>query len=167
MGKIIAFSGSHGTGKTTAVFEYAAKLKKTTRSEVGIITEVARRCPLPVLGSDSCVPSSEAQIWIFAEQIRCEIEASLRYDITVSDRTAADSIAYSLLSGFTDLAGAQVALARHHMRIYKEIKFQRIDPDWPRLVDDGFRSVDHELQIEVERLLLGVYRELGVVVGGL
>lgn len=166
MGKIIAFTGAHGTGKTTAVFEYTAKLKKTVRSEVGIITEVARRCPLPVLGLD-CTTTAEAQIWIFTEQIRCEIEASLRYDITVSDRTVADSIAYSLLSGFVDLAGAQVALARHHMGIYQEIRFQRIDRNWPCLVDDGFRSVDHDMQIEVERLLLGVYRELGIPIASL
>jgi len=161
MGKIIALSGSHGTGKSTAVFECAAALKKTTRSEIGIITEVARRCPLPVLGLD-CMPSVQAQLWIFAEQIRCEIDASLQYDITVSDRTVVDDIAYTLMAGFTDLATAQLEVARHHMGIYHEIRFQRIDPDRVCLVDDGFRSVDPCKQAELEQLLIELYRQLGV-----
>lgn len=160
MGKIIAFTGAHGTGKTTAVYELAAKMKKEAVREMGLILETARRCPFPVFGREA-MPGPEAQMWIFVEQIRCEIEACRSHELTVADRTVADVIAYSRLCGFADLAEAQLHLTRHHTGIYEAVYFRPV-ADNPYLVDDGFRSTDRAFQIELERQLLEVYERLGI-----
>ena len=160
MGRIIAYSGSHGTGKTTAAYELAAQLKKQTRADVGIILEVARRCPLSVFRKGHA-PTEAAQIWIFSEQMRLEIEALQRHDLVVADRTVVDAIAYSAAAGFHDLARAQIATARRHVHVYDKVYF-RGAADNPFLVDDGFRETDPDLQKTVESLMLELYSELGI-----
>jgi predicted ATPase len=159
-GKIVALSGTHGTGKTTAAYALAAELKRTTRAEVGIICEVARRCPLPVFAQGQATTRA-AQLWIFAEQIRAEIESAQRYDLVVADRTIVDNIAYTSVAGFHDLAYGQIALARHHMSVYKRVIFHG-PADLDYCADDGFRHMDHTLRIEVGLRMLEIYRELGV-----
>ena len=161
-GTIIAFTGTHGTGKTTAAYAMAAKLKKTATGEVGIICEVARRCPLPYYRNGEST-TREAQMWIFAEQIRCEIEAMQRYDWIVSDRTIVDAIAYSSAAGFHDLAHGQLALARHHVKNYTRVICQGMIENH-YCADDGCRHQDRELRKEVECRLLELYTELGITI---
>lgn len=161
-GKIIALSGSHGTGKTTAAYQLAADLKKQGAGEVGIICEVARRCPLPVYQVGQ-VTSRTAEMWIISEQIRAEIEASQRYDVVVSDRTIVDAIAYTSVAGFHDVAFGMIALARHHVGLYRRVIFHGI-ADNPFCSDDGFRHQDQVLRIEVELRMLELYAQLGVKV---
>lgn len=161
-GKIIAFSGAHGTGKSTAVYDMAARLKKETAGEIGVILEVARRCPLPIYSRDF-VTTRESQMWVFCEQIRAEIEAVEQYDIVVSDRTIVDAIAYSSAAGFADLAFAMKALALHHVKVYDQVIFLGI-ADNQHLVDDGFRNTDMKLQKEVELRMLELYARLGIFI---
>jgi energy-coupling factor transporter ATP-binding protein EcfA2 len=162
MADIIAFSGAHGTGKSTAVFEMAAAIKKENGGEVGIVCEVARRCPLPVYQVGHAT-SRQAQLWIFAEQIRVEIEAVQRHDTVVGDRTIVDAIAYSSVAGFHDLAHGQLALARHHVGLYRRVIFRGI-ADNPYCSDDGFRHQDAELRREVEQRMLELYSQLDIKV---
>jgi len=159
-GHIIAFTGAHGTGKTTSVLELASQLKKTAWEEVGILTEVARDCPLPVLGKHSGDGYFDAQRWIFSMQMARDIEMSVKYGVTVSDRTVADAIAYSLFLGYVDLAIGQLDMASNHMGIYEKIYLKRVTPEY--LVDDGFRDVCLANQAEVEMHLIEVYKALGV-----
>lgn len=162
-GKIIAISGSHGTGKTTAAYALAAELKRSQAGEVGVVCEVARRCPLPVYRIGHNATTRQAQLWVFVEQVRAEIEAVQRYEWVVSDRTIVDSIAYSSVAGFHDLAFGQLSLARHHVSIYERVIFHGA-ADNPYCTDDGFRDQDLTLRCEVERRLLELYAELGVEV---
>lgn len=160
-GAIIAFTGTHGTGKTTAAYAMAAELKKQKAGEVGIICEVARRCPLPYyrLGVDTA--TRDAQMWIFAEQIRCELEALHRYEWVVSDRTIVDAIAYSVVAGYQDLANSQLALARHHVDHYCWVIFQGMVEN-PFCTDDGCRHQDRELRKAVDTRLLDLYAALKI-----
>lgn len=160
MGKIIAFTGAHGTGKTTSVYDYAGEIKKQGAYEIGIITETARRCPFPIFGKGS-QSSVEAQLWIFSEQIRCELDSILNYEITISDRTVVDVIAYSMLAGLPDLARDQIAMARHHVGIYDTIFIKPVSGNG-FLREDGIRSTDRQLQIDTERILIDVYRTLNL-----
>lgn len=159
-GKLIAISGAHGTGKTTAAYALAAELKKTGGKNVGLIMETARHCPMPVLQLGQ-KPTRRAQLWIFTEQMRSEIEATMRYEVVVSDRSVVDCIAYSSVCGFHGLAYGQLALARHHVSIYDRVIFYGI-ADNPYLVNDGFRNLDAGMQREVESRMLEIYAELGV-----
>lgn len=134
---IIAFSGAHGTGKTTAAYQMAADLKRTTCGEVGLILEVARQCPFPVLTKHRGT-TFKAQFWVFTEQIRRELEYSARYDCVVADRTIVDAIAYTSMAGYHGLAAAQLAIAREHAHTYDRVIFHG-SGDFSYLVDDDFR----------------------------
>lgn len=159
-GRLIAISGAHGTGKTTAAYALAAELKRSGGENVGLIMETARHCPMDVL-QEGTRPTRRAQLWIFTQQMRSEIEATMRYDVTVSDRSVVDCIAYSSVCGFHGLTHGQLALARHHVSIYDRVLFFGI-ADNPYLVNDGFRHLDACLQREVESRMLELYAELGV-----
>ena len=162
-GKIIAFTGAHGTGKTTAVYECAALLKKSSRTEIGLITEVARDCPLPVYGKRRSVQDFfAAQMWMFVTQMKREIEMADRFETIVSDRTVVDVAAYSLFLGYEDLAADQLALARNHIAVYDRIILIKAGCRPEYLAEDGFRGVDVKEQAEVEALLLRAYQELGI-----
>jgi len=156
---IVAFSGVHGTGKTTAVYETAADLKKQGKN-VGIILETARKCPLPVLSLACSNPSPEAQQWIFTRQILEEIEASMRYEVLVTDRTVVDAIAYTRYFGYSDLACAMERIAKH--RFYDVIHFKSIKlNDW--CIYDGFRRVEeNDLRSKLECIMLNIYAKLEI-----
>jgi thymidylate kinase len=160
--KIIAFSGAHGTGKTTAVYEKAAELKKSQTTEVGIILETARQCPYPICSKENAIPTREAQMWIFSAQMQAEMNAQRRYGVVVSDRTIIDCIAYTAASGMYGLAYAMRDMAVEYAKTaYKQVFFRNIiDHDY--LVDDGQRNMAQELRKEVELALLSLYGELGI-----
>lgn len=160
--KIIAFSGAHGTGKTTAVYSMAHELKKSQKTEVGIILETARQCPYPICSKENAVPTKEAQMWIFSAQMQAEMNAQRRYGIVVSDRTIVDCIAYTAASGMYGLAYAMKILAAEHVKTaYKKVYFRNIT-DHDYMVDDGQRDMTQELRKEVELAMLYLYAEFGI-----
>lgn len=159
--KIIAYSGVHGTGKTTAVYDTAAALKKQG-ANVGIVLETSRRCPLPVFSVACDKPSVQAQQWIFSRQIHDEIEASIIYEVVVTDRTVIDCIAYSRHFGYTEMADAMERMA-NHIR-YDEIHFKSLFTN-EFLVDDGFRNTkDSCARYEIERIMFETYMRMGIPV---
>ncbi len=153
MGNIIAFSGSHGTGKTTAVYKKHNSLKmNNTDKEVGMILEVAKRCPFEI---NEKAPK-EAQLWIFCEQITTELLISSVYGLVVSDRSVIDVIAYTMALGYKSLGNAMLGIAKDHMHIYKEIHFKSIEKN-DYLKDDGVRSMDKDFRKRVEDWMLDLY----------
>jgi len=155
--KIIAYSGTHGTGKTTSVYKRVNNLQMTTPSGVGIILEVARRCPFKILSKNNLdKPTKEAQLWIFSEQIVTELAMALSYGIIVSDRTIIDTIAYTMVFGYKSLADAMLRIADEHIHIYKEIHFKAIKKN-DYLEDDGLRHSDRDLRQKVEDQMLELY----------
>lgn len=158
MGNIIAISGTHGTGKTTSVYKKAEELKMNNQNkEVGMILEVARRCPFKILSKNNDKPSKEAQLWIFSEQITAELMMSKVYDIVVSDRSIIDTIAYTIVFGYKNLADSMLGIAWEHIHIYSEIYFKSIQKN-DYLQDDGTRSLDKDLRKQVEIEMLEIYR---------
>lgn len=159
---IIAFSGAHGTGKTSSVYLMAHKLKLSQRSEVGIILETARQCPYPIVSKNNDTPTKEAQLWILSAQMQAELNATRRYGWVVSDRTVIDCIAYTAAAGMHSLAYAMRELAVEYCKTaYKEVHFRRIN-DRDYLVDDGFRDQTQELRQNVEMAMLTLYSEIGI-----
>jgi predicted ATPase len=155
--KIIAYTGVHGTGKTTAVYEAAAQYKKQGYN-VGIIFETARKCPLPVLSLDCKKPSVHAQQWIFARQMQEEIEAAMHHDIVISDRTIVDVIAYTRHFQYRSTAYAMESMASQFS--YKEVHFKMLHAN-DYCFDDGFRyTEDLELRCNIERIMIGLYEKL-------
>ena len=158
---IIAFSGAHGTGKTTSVYEFAAKAKKTCIGNVGVLMEVARDCKLPIIGKDSVMASTEAQNWIFGTQLQREIDLSHVNQWLISDRTIVDCIAYTVFSGHVSLADAMMGMARQLVHRYSCIFFKPIDSN-PYCKPDGIRCTSPGVRQSIETILLNLYQELHV-----
>jgi len=162
--KIIAFSGSHGTGKTTAVYALAAELKRQVSGEVGIVLETARQCPYQIITEGHDVSSKEGQLWIFSAQMQAEMDAARFYDVVVSDRTILDCIAYTSISGMHDLAYGMREVAKHYARdMYREVRFRSIVAN-DFLTGDCFRSTNERVRREFEMALLSLYHELKIKV---
>ena len=160
---IIAYSGAHGTGKTTATYRAAYELKMNNPSmEVGYIAETARMCPFPLMGENSTT-SKNGQIWVFAEQIRREQEAIRHYDLVVSDRTVCDSLAYAVLAfGEEDpVVRGMFEYVRGYLSEFKyqEVRFLTTTRN-PFCVQDGFRATSG--REEIEKILLDLYDRLSI-----
>ena len=137
----IAFSGTHGTGKTASVYRTAHELQMQGQ-EVCIITEAALACPMNI--DHQSTP--ESQLWIFSKQITEETAIVPRYDYLVCDRSVMDAVAYSYVLGFTDLADACFPLAVHHMATYNTVRFKSLRTnDYQDDPSDFRKEVDQAL----------------------
>ena len=158
--KKIAFTGTHGVGKTTAVFYYIASLKcKYQNKRIINLNENAAHSPLPI----NKTTTVESQQWIFCDQLAKEIALTSKYDLLVCDRTICDSIAYSRATGIAtnrqdllDFADYQYEFAKTFIKSYDYIVFKQIDTNnyWYK---DGVRDVNdlsyRELvQIELKKV---------------
>jgi len=155
----LAFTGSHGTGKTTSVFQKAKEMKILAKDKtVGIISENAMFSPLPI--NRDTTPNS--QMWIFTNQIQSEIAFLAKYDVVISDRTAVDAIAYTFVAGFIELGKAMLELVKNHIKNYDEIYFKTLKHN-NYLIADGVRDgKDKRFQKEVEVVLLDLYEKLKI-----
>jgi cytidylate kinase len=152
----IAFSGTHGTGKTTAAFELALYYKQKTNSDVYLVQEVARRCPFPI----NTGANIKTHLWIFAEQIKQELEAEKSHNMIVCDRTIADTVAYAKYLGMDDLVSALMPALKYHIKSYDRI-IVRTSSKYSYVIDDGVRDVsNNEFRKGVEETLLNFYLSL-------
>jgi len=151
----IGIFGAQGTGKTTLAFKLAHELKAADPSKcVTIISEVVRRCPLPV--NTSTTP--EAQMWIFNHQMAAEIEAAAKNDIVICDRTLIDNLAYFKHALRDDYYGNHIRRMFDHLfeialmwlETYDTLYFLR--PKEP-IVGDGVRSADRRFQMDIDDIL--------------
>lgn len=157
--KLIGFSGTHGTGKTTASMVRAAALKtENPTKRIGLLTETAETCPLPIneKGTES------SQLWIFTAHIAREIELAARCDLVVCDRTPVDAIAYTYVLGFEALALGMMSTVREYMdRHYQQIILRRAKEN-PYAYADGRRTTEAVFRQNVETELMHIYRKLGL-----
>lgn len=152
--KLIAFSGTHGTGKTTAALTHAALLaRENPNKHIGLLTEIASECPWPI----NKKATELSQYWIFTRQMSREIEMMRHYDLIVCDRSIVDSIAYTAVMGFDALAIAMRRLAQPYIQHYREIIFRTAERN-PYWCDNGAReSTDARFRQDVEDELRRIY----------
>jgi nicotinamide riboside kinase len=144
----IAFTGTHGTGKTTLTYQVAAEFRKRGHN-VEMLKEVARESPLPI--NERTTP--DAQRWILFRQMSLELELGARSDVLVCDRSVLDNYAY-LRRAF----GAQETLERYlaeWMRTYDEVVHVPVTD--ARIAADGVRSTDREFQVEIDRIVRDLF----------
>ncbi len=146
----IALVGSHGVGKTTLCYELAARLKRQDRV-VELVTEVARRCPLPI-NRDTTL---QAQAWILHTQVAAELAAEAEGEIVICDRSVLDNYAY--LVHQVGRRPAYDAMIGDWIGSYDAlVKVPIIDP--PSF--DGRRDVSLDFQHDIDRTidaLLGAF----------
>lgn len=143
MSKLIAITGTHGTGKTTLSFQLAAEYKKLG-ANVKIIQEVARSCPFPLNEK----MTKETALWIYHEHSKKELEACKDHDVVICDRTSFDSFVYAEALKLDILYGIKCA-AKDNLYNYDQIYFVR-----PKIssgiIPDGIRSTNIEFQTKVD-----------------
>ena len=148
----IAFIGSHGIRKTSALLAFAAEVQRAGRS-VELGREVVRDNPL---GIDEGA-TGEAQLWVLVSQIRQELELGRKADVLVTDRGVMDNYAYYLRScGGTDAFDVE-PLVRRWSTTYDLVV--RLLPD-VALQADGVRSTSDAFRDEVESILDRVLPDL-------
>lgn len=152
----IAYSGTHGTGKTTSVFNCAKHCKiNFSNKSVHVITETASESPFKINKSTT----EDSQTWIFIAQMKAELEC-FKYDILISDRTVVDCISYSIRAGFNKLADSQLEMAKSYISKYDYIFYKSIEKN-DYLFEDGIRdSKDINFRKEINNYLLEIYQKL-------
>lgn len=140
----IGFTGTHGVGKTTAVYELATCLKKNNK-KVKINTNTARSCPLPI-NEDATINS---QFWIFGELLKKEQESNPE-EILLCDRTLLDVYCY-IYRISSHVAEELEEFVRGYMYTYDVVFYMPPIPKY--LVDDGKRSVSHAFQARIKEIL--------------
>ena len=141
----VAFLGAQSTGKT----ERAKALSKS--DNLLLVTEAARSCPLPI----NRQASREAQLFIFATQLKKEIEQAVvaeRYDMNgiVCDRSLLDPLVYSLDRGFAEIVELFLPFTRKWMETYDVLYWCRpAKGSSPKT--DGIRCGDLVWQTRIDR----------------
>ena len=148
----IAFIGSHGIRKTSALLAFAAEVQRAGAS-VELGREVVRDNPLGINEG----ATGEAQLWVLVSQIRQELELARKADVLVTDRGVMDNYAYYLRAcGGTDGFDAE-PLVRHWSATYDLVV--RLLPD-VALQADGVRSTSDAFRDEIEAILDRVLPDL-------
>ena len=148
----IAFIGSHGIRKTTALLAFATEVQRAGRS-VELGREVVRDNPLGINEG----ATGEAQLWVLVSQVRQELELARKADVLVTDRGVMDNYAYYLRAcGGTDEFGVE-PLVRRWSQTYDLVV--RLLPD-VALQADGVRSTNDAFRDEVEAILDRVIPDL-------
>lgn len=140
----IAIIGSHGCGKTALAFSLCTELQKQGH-RVELVVEMARRSPFPI----NEATSEDGQLWILHRHIVAELEASVRAEVVVCDRSVLDNYAY-----YSHKFGRRPhldALVREWIGTYALLVKVPIVREW--LIDDGVRSVDRQFQVEIDGLV--------------
>jgi len=150
----IAYSGSHGTGKTTSAYETCWFYKKQKNSSVYLISETIRECPFPINQNGT----AETNLWSITTQLKKELEKSLIYDIIICDRPVIDTLAYCYID-CRELYYDVYPICKRHINTYDYIYFKSIQNN-DYLIDDGVRDMDTEYRQRIEDKLLSIYDEM-------
>lgn len=155
---IVAYTGSHGVGKTTSMLDKAKTLKLDLPGKtITTLAENVIESPYPI----NQETTEESQRWIFTNQMQAELKMMSFYDVVVTDRTVLDAVAYTYVAGFDRMAEAMFAMFQCHCHIYDQVYFKTIRKN-NYLVSDGLRDAsDLDFQRNVETVLLDLYRRAG------
>lgn len=141
----VAFVGSHGIRKTTAVHAFANTMQRAGRSvEHG--REVVRDNPLGINEG----ATGEAQLWVIMSQIRQELQFAGNAEVLVLDRGVMDNFAYYVRACGGDDPFDIRPLVRRWSETYNMVV--RLLPDVD-LRDDGIRSTSDVFRDEIESIL--------------
>jgi hypothetical protein len=157
MGYIISYSGTHGTGKTTSAATRFRELKiQYPQKAIRVMHDLEADSPYPInKGGDQYT-----QEWLFANQIRQELDNLSRFDILVTDRTIVDIIGYTYALGYHSLASSMLLYAGSHMYVYRTIYFKQMANN-RFCFNDGIREAkDMAFRRQVEEFIRIQYDQL-------
>lgn len=145
--KCIAFSGTHGTGKSTQAYALATQLKLAGKNVI-LLDELARECPLAI----NKEASSDSHWWILCAQIKRELELKNKYEYIICDRTVIDTLAYARVLGM--YIGEELFIT-YAKNAYDKILY--LDHNaYNYQIDDGIRDMDAIFREEVAEALMNL-----------
>jgi thymidylate kinase len=156
--KIIAISGTQGTGKSYLAYKLCTYLRKQGNNVV-VLDELARECPFPI-NQDA---TDETQIWLATTQVATELQKLNKYDYVVVDRSVLDSFCYGLYLGETNkdwiFSYLKDYLVNHIKKYY--LKLYLLDPvAFNYNIDDKIRDTNEKFRTGIHNKLLGLYSEM-------
>lgn len=159
----ISVSGAHSTGKTTFLKQLAARLILLGWNPI-VITDLAVRCPLPILHNH--IP--ESALWIVTTQIADEIAAAHHSLIVLVDRPVIDAWAY-LMAVINRTADAKINPAfftlestiQNWLPTYNLILTSKIDHYIPIENNKG-RDLDPNYRLTIEQQMELAYEYFDV-----
>lgn len=145
----VAVSGAHSTGKSTFISTIADALK-VKRIPHDIVSDLAGKCPLPILRQHTV----ESTMWITTSGIAEEIAAAHRSPIVLVDRPVLDAWAY-LVAAVPTIENSQTVklralrnLIENWLPTYFRIYQTEIDESLP-IDDNQFRDLDPDFRMAV------------------
>lgn len=155
----IGVTGTHSTGKTSSLLS-AKRLLEAKGLRVGYVSEIARRCPLPILKQHTL----ESTLWIVTSTIAEELTQSYKSEVVLVDRPVLDAMAYYVAAlehrgeiPETNTIKSHVLyeLVKEWSRSYDSVYRTVIDPKIP-IADNGSRDTDSLFRSSVARALENV-----------
>lgn len=167
----IAAIGTHGTGKSTTLYELAYYLKTDKNyfknipiiwnklndlgrePSIKLINEVASECPFPINQESNLT----AQLWMFSQQLRLEIEFNGNFDFLLIDRSLYDYISYT--KHIENKSKLNDNISKGFINISKLIHYDlliRHEINKEYLKEDGIRDIDTSFQKHIDSLLNSV-----------
>ena len=151
--KYFAFSGTHGTGKSTQAYTLASHLKLRGKTVI-LLDELARECPFTI----NKEASIDTQLWILCAQVKRELELKGKYEYVICDRSVIDTLAYTYAVGLHIDVGCWVDYTSYN---YHEVFF--IDHKaFNFQIADGVRDLDPEFRENVSEYILDLYEEYNI-----
>lgn len=149
MKQLISFSGAHGTGKSSAVMQCGATLKKHLYDKsITIIEENAREIARYFGGLKN---SLEFNRLCMIDHLHKEFRSLELHDITITDRTVLDTLVYAMTYQ-VPIPAEYYSLAMNHMKNYSSVVFVRPDSPATSITNDGFRDTDLTMRNEIDKM---------------
>ena len=129
---------------------------KAEMPNLNLVSEAARNCPYPINEKTTF----ESQEWIYREQVKRELAAPIN-DITVSDRTVYDQLAYVTYAYQNGNITYEELLLLEKFISYWGFTYSfivYIPIEFP-MEKDGVRSEDDEYRVEIDRLIQQMLEE--------
>lgn len=159
---IIAFSGTHGTGKTTSAAREFIDLKFShPQKNIGLLIDLERDCPHPINKDGDEV----TQVWLFNNQVKKERDLLNRCDMVVTDRTIVDVIGYTFALKMNGLALRMIDWAVLHMPVYERITVKQARFNQFCFADGQREAKDMTFRRNVEDCILFAYEQLADATG--
>ena len=158
MKKIIAISGTHGTGKSTIAYSLCTKIKLAGKNAI-VLDELARKCPFTInKGAGPHTPR-----WLICKQITEELELQTHVDYVIADRSVADAYCYDLViqGNKSALSAYEGVIKEHILNLYKAIYIPDMEAFNFQLAD-GVRDLDPEFRSRVNTKIFKMYDKLGI-----
>jgi len=156
MKKIIAFSSTHGTGKTVASYDTCTMLKKLGKNVI-VHDELARICPFPINQG----AQHKSQSWLITKQISSELELIDKFDYIVTDRTVLDPYAYGKALRMPYIEDYLPAI-KNHINNYCYKIYVPEPTAFDYQIDDGVRDLDKEFRQLVFEEIISGYNKCGI-----